>query len=246
MGRWQLPGPHRERNRIGQIRLIEASTTHGLLLAEGWDVPPDGSSRYEIRGVSHRWPPGEQYAEAFEGACRQVAAHFVGRITWWEFWNEPNLLGWHTAAPGEYTSWLVRCSRGIKAGNPAAKVVLGGLDGNTDWYDRDVLAFVDGVRSAGGQPWYDAIAIHPYGQLDDPLLETADLDRLRANMGRHGDLDKPILVTEWGAWLGQDEEVLAARIADGIDKLRSGDWKLLMAAYSPQSDMRRVLTELCP
>lgn len=229
----------------GQTRPIASNAADTLVLRAPWETWPDATSRYEIKGVAHRWAPAEGQAEAFERACRDTAAHFRGRITWWEFWNEQNLLGWHSSEPAEYTTWLIRCARGIKKGNPDARVALGGLDGNTDFYQRDVLDYVDQVRASGGQPWYDGIAIHPYGQLDSPLLDTDDLDLLRANMDRYGDGAKPILVSEWGAWLGQDDPILAARIKDGIAKLRAGDWNVLMAAYSPQSGMEGVLAELC-
>ena len=47
----------------------------------------------------------------------------------WQAWNEPNITAWWR--PGvnssEYTALLGHAYRGLKAGDPAAEVVLGGI-----------------------------------------------------------------------------------------------------------------------
>lgn len=146
----------------------------------------------------HKWPPDNQYATAFQNACQEVATHFASRITWWEFWNEPNdAVGWHSGSGGgaEYATWLVRCSTGVKTGNVNAKASVGGM---LSYDNAAKVSWLNTVRS-GAQSSYDGIALHPYSP-NDGWINLTDIQALRQNMNDNGDGTKPILLNEYGSW----------------------------------------------
>jgi hypothetical protein len=106
-------------------------------------------------------------AADFAQYAYQVVRHFRGRITYWQVWNEPDLVTfWHpTPNPDDYALLLDSASRAIKRANPAAKVVLAGLSGMDFPFLREVM-----VRTSA----FDIIAIHPYRVLPETsLLEAA-------------------------------------------------------------------------
>ena len=82
---------------------------------------------------SQPFPPGAMTAEAREGYknyARFMARHFKGRIKYYEIWNEPSSFGF------EGEGWMDKYCRlfkevvpVIKAEDPEAKVVFGGLPG---------------------------------------------------------------------------------------------------------------------
>lgn len=114
-------------------------------------------------------------------------------IRMWQIWNEPESpLAW-----SEQPSWapsyvkMLRAARvAVKAADPSAKVVLGGLT-NFSW---DYLAQIYKVPGARGA--FDVVAVHPYTKYPSGVVVI--IERNRNVMNRAGDGRKPILATELG------------------------------------------------
>ena len=90
----------------------------------GGGVPPFGIA------ATYLYPPDPEHLPAYRRFARATAAHFAGRVRLWEVWNEEN-VGWrfwppHEEAPA-YGALLKEGSAGLREGNPAARVSLGGL-----------------------------------------------------------------------------------------------------------------------
>ena len=138
---------------------------------------------------------------------RDMAARYNGRVVAWEVWNEPNHPRfWNPAPdPAGYARLLTAAYPAVKAGDPAAKVLFGGIAHNDYEYLEDVYAADPGIGDS-----FDVMATHPYtagGQ------SPADVDRdeagrmtttsfrafgeVRDVMRDHGDL-QPIWLTEFG------------------------------------------------
>lgn len=178
------------------------------------------SPEWETGSADEHAPPAnpQDYAAMIE----YIAARFGTRVAAYEIWNEEDDSGWWTGAPNPaaYTELLKAAYPAVKAGNPNAVVLLGGLTGND-------YPFLEGVYAAGGQGYFDAVAVHtdtacnvlsPYDFLrgsDDRMIPDSFLAyrEVHAVMLAHGD-NKPIWMTElsWrtssglcseGAWAGQ-------------------------------------------
>jgi hypothetical protein len=167
-------------------------------------------------------PPNPTAFAAFVGT---LAARWAGHVTAWEIWNEEDASRWWSGAPNPtaYVRLLQATYPVVKAAEPGATVVLGGLTGND-------YEFLEGVYQAGGKGFFDAVGVHtdtacdvlsPYEFLRGPNNRMIDdsflaYREVHATMLANGD-SKPIWMTEtsWrtteavcseGAFAGQKPE----------------------------------------
>jgi hypothetical protein len=179
-----------------------------------------GTPAWETGSSNEHTPPANphEYA-AFVGA---LAQRFGSRVSAYEIWNEEDSSGWWAGgpSPAAYAQLLQATYPAVKAADPSATVVLGGLTGND-------YEFLEGVYRAGGKGYFDAVGVHtdtacnklsPYEFLrgaGNRLIPDSFLAyrEVHAVMLANGD-DKPIWMTElsWrttnatcseGAWAGQ-------------------------------------------
>ncbi|HYM55802.1 MAG TPA: cellulase family glycosylhydrolase [Solirubrobacteraceae bacterium] len=179
-----------------------------------------GAPQWETGSANEYTPPANpnDYA-AFLGV---LAQRWGTRVAAYEIWNEEDSAGYWAAGPNPaaYAQLLKATYPVIKAANPNAMVVTGGLAGND-------YPFLEGVYQAGGKGSFDAVAVHtdtacnvlsPYVFLrgaDGRMIPDSFLAyrEVHATMLANGD-DKPIWMTElsWrtttatcaeGAWAGQ-------------------------------------------
>jgi Cellulase (glycosyl hydrolase family 5) len=179
-----------------------------------------GTPQWETGSSDEHSPPAnpQEYA-AFVGA---LAQRFGSHVSAYEIWNEEDSPGWWAGGPNPaaYAQLLEATYPAVKAADPSATVVLGGLTGND-------YQFLEGVYQAGGKGSFDAVGVHtdtacnklsPYEFLrgsDNRMVDDSFLAyrEVHAVMLANGD-DKPIWMTElsWrttnatcaeGAWAGQ-------------------------------------------
>jgi hypothetical protein len=154
-----------------------------------------------------------------------LAKRWAGRVAAWEIWNEEDSAAWWSGGPdpSAYAQLLKAAYPAVKAADPNATVVLGGLVGND-------YPFLESVYQAGGKGYFDAVGVHtdtacnvlsPYDFLRGPnnrmIVDSFLAYReVHATMLANGD-DKPIWMTEtsWrttkatcseGAFKGQKPE----------------------------------------
>jgi murein DD-endopeptidase MepM/ murein hydrolase activator NlpD len=145
------------------------------------------------------WPA---YAEGFAEQAGQIAAHYRGKNVAYQIWNEGDTHGASSihVAPNEFAPVLEKATAAIKAADPDAAVVLGGLASGTE----TAIRYVKDLREAlGGELPMDAIAVHPYGHWPpsgQPTIPTGWFAPLEPALGRYCDefAGKPIWVTEIG------------------------------------------------
>ncbi len=151
------------------------------------------------------YPPDDP--QAFANYAGTLAARYP-QIGAWEIWNEPNTTAFWRPAPdaARYAQMLKLSYAAIKAVNPQATVVLGGLapgmgKGQVDTvYATDFLA---ALYQNGAKDSFDAVGYHPYddGAEPDSFLDDY-LTSLYSVMVRYGDGNKKMWVTEIGWFTG--------------------------------------------
>jgi hypothetical protein len=181
-------------------------------------------------GTGNSHPPDDVGAFArFAGeAVRRYAPLGVAH---WMVWNEPNIaLFWAPGPqPSSYAELLVATAREIRAADPAARVVMGGLapfgsPGDRSAIRMNPVTFLRGVYRAGGGPAFDAVATHPYSYPARPSTQEAwnawqqianTASSVRGVMIANGDADKLVWMSEFGAPTGGParERVTRARQA---------------------------------
>jgi hypothetical protein len=107
----------------------------------------------------------------------------------WQVWNEPAGSRDWSEQPGlpRYVALLRRAHDALKAADPGAQVVLGGLVGRS-W---EQLAQ---VYRLGGRRYFDVAAIHPFSRYVTNVVLIVRL--ARTVMRRHGDGRKPLVLSE--------------------------------------------------
>jgi hypothetical protein len=194
-----------------------------------------------------------------------LARRWAGRVAAYEIWNEEDSSAWWSGGPDPagYARLLRATYPAIKAADPSATVVLGGLVGND-------YPFLQRVYEAGAKGSFDAVGVHtdtacnilsPYDFLrgpDNRMIPDSFLAyrEVHATMLANGD-DKPIWMTEmsWrttnatcpeGAWAGQKAEGVTP--AQQATFLRQGyhclaqDPYLQVGLWFPLQDERGTLS----
>jgi hypothetical protein len=221
--------------------------------------------RWETGSSNVHAPPADpaDYA-AFIGV---LAQRWAGRVTAYEIWNEEDQSRWWTGAPdpAAYARLLKAAYPAVKAADPSATVVLGGMTGND-------YPFLQGVYEAGAKGSFDVVGVHtdtacnilsPYLFLrgeDGRMIPDSFLAyrEVHATMLANGD-EKPIWMTEssWrttsatcneGAWAGQkpqgiDEEQQATYLLQAYHCLAQDPY-VQVALWFPLQDEGAIVSGL--
>jgi len=155
-----------------------------------------------VSGAPLPQPAPAQYA----AAVANLAGQLRGRNVAYEVWNEPDdTTFWHNGPqPAEYAAMLKAAYPAIKAADPAATVLVGGLVGND-------FEFVEHLYDNGAKGSFDGVGVHtdtaclttdpreyyrePSGRIG--RYSFTGYREVRATMLAHGD-DKPVWMTELG------------------------------------------------
>jgi len=179
------------------------------------------------------WRPTNvaDYADFVGAMVRRYQA--MGVHTY-EVWNEPNTSRFWPSGPSaaEYATLLAAAYPAIKAADPTATVVLGGLSkGDYDYLGQ--------LYAVGAGTSFDAVAVHPYTGTVDPTWcwneagttklakdSFCSIEEVRNTMVANGDSAKGIWLTEFG-WstttgaYGVSEATQAQFLTAALDKVRS-------------------------
>jgi hypothetical protein len=146
---------------------------------------------------------------AFARFAAAVAARYAPYGLWtWEIWNEENNTEfWKPAVdPMAYTSLLKQTYVAIKAVEPRTTVLTGGTSAcGTGDGNLSASKFLSAIYADGGGGYFDGVSDHPYTQTYLPSVEwnanpwRQMVLRLRTVMVDHGDADKQVWITEFGA-----------------------------------------------
>jgi hypothetical protein len=160
---------------------------------------------------------GNSYAQpassaAFANWAAAVAKRYGGEgAKYFEIWNEPNNPDFWAPKPdpAAYTADLKAAYSAIKAVNPSAIVLSGGLapelDSSTSYAP---LTFLQDMYADGAQGSFDGVGFHPYSYPVDPDTDIPESawsqmsltsPSIRSIMAANGDSAKKIWITEFGA-----------------------------------------------
>ena len=151
-------------------------------------------------------------------------------ITTWQVWNEPDISRYWVGDPWPetYVALLRAAHAEIKAADPGAQVMLGGLT-NRSWED------LAAVYRAGGRGLFDQAAIHPFSRRVSNVLKIVRL--ARSVMRRFDDGRTPLALTEvsWTSGKGR------STFNYGWETTESGQALKVRQALSALARVRRQL-----
>jgi polysaccharide biosynthesis protein PslG len=220
-------------------------------LPEAIKPAPGGFHNPDRSLYSVFWPPKTpKQIQAFLNYAGWMVKHFRGRVQYYEIWNEPNIDYWNPApSPEEYGRLFKAVVPTIRAADPNAKIIFGGLAGA----DRDFAKrALDACTCAGS---IDVFAYHIYPNYGHNLNPEAMDDRQHANespkalremVRSYPGIRKDLVF--WNdefnsipSWEGSDESVQAkyiprGLIADRAAGVRSFVWLIVGATDGNESD----------
>jgi hypothetical protein len=150
-------------------------------------LAPKGAQSNEV----YRSAPAD--VGEFEQLMELLATRYRGRFASWELWNEPDNREYWLGTTAEYAALVAAGSRGVKRGDPAARVVLGGIAGNLEFLE-ELLTKHDVARAV------DVVNLHSYSETwnGEPLEGLSDYLRRAAELVRaHGE-GEPLWLAEVG------------------------------------------------
>jgi hypothetical protein len=185
---------HTRENDLDNV--IKAAKSEGMKLVVRIDGVPDWA------GGS----PARANLEAVTAFHEAIARYARGAVVAYEILNEPNLpFEWGGTPSAEgYTKFMIAAYRGVKAGDPAAIVIGGGLSPGADVDDLD---FLRRMYQAGARGHMDILGVHNYGGNFEPEVDPGRCvvcfrraEPQRQIMLEFGDDSTGVWATEFG-WL---------------------------------------------
>jgi hypothetical protein len=189
-------------------------------------------------------------ASAFATFAGEVAARYgpMG-VSTYEIWNEPNItMFWYPEPnPGLYTTMLKDSYVAIKAVQPNATVISGGLAPAADDSAGDIapIEYLQDMYADGAEGSFDALGYHGYSYPALPdTFETwsgwSQLDQttpsIRSVMTANGDAGKQVWITEIGAPSagpnGVGTTAQAQEVTQAVAAAKSSSWIAAMFFYT--------------
>jgi hypothetical protein len=208
---------------------VADANVHGLkVLGMLWRTPS-----WACGGCSNPYSPPSTPA-SYARFAAWAAERWAGKVQAWEVWNEPNQDGFWAGTDRQYVQLLKAAYPAVHAGDPAAKVVIGGPAYNdTNWLRT---AYALGAKGS-----FDVMSTHPYqGRADDPP-ETADVSgdniwllshaaAVHDLMVANGDGSKPVWFTEFG-WSAHANGAHEEPWNTGVTPAQQGDYLVRALKY---------------
>jgi hypothetical protein len=186
--------------------VVAAANVHGLKVLATIGFPPPWARRDSCKQTS-ACPPANN-AQLANFVKHAVARYSARGVHYWEVWNEPNIDAW---APlpnaADYAKLLVTVSAAIRAADPHAFILMGGLAADHPSPGAPYIPpydFITTVAKAGGLSAVDGIAYHPY-PAGDPATSNTFLaiskspTSIITALNQAGVPNMPIWITETGA-----------------------------------------------
>jgi hypothetical protein len=185
-------------------------------------------------------PPPASPAQFATWAAQVVRRYAPEGARLFEIWNEPNSAAFWSpkADPAAYTADLKAAYASIKAADPSAFVISGGLSPElNDGTNIAAATFLRDMYAHGAKGSFDAVGDHPYSY---PALPGAyhwwsgwsQMSRttpsIRGVMTSNGDAAKQVWITEYGAPAGGPggvgETAQAGALAQAISYAKTTSW----------------------
>jgi len=207
-------------------RIVDAVQAADLRLILVLETSPAWARRPWDADNPHAPPSDVADYAAFVQA---VAERYCGKVLAYQVWDNPNVAPYWGAGeidPGGYVAMLRVASAAIRAADPGALVLAGGMAPTVETRGRNMsdIVFVRELCRLGATPLYDALAVKPYGFWSGPLdrrvsegvLNFSRVVLVREELRRLGAEDKAIWAVE-GGWAALPDDWAGEPSAVGSD-----------------------------
>ena len=187
-------------------RTEAAAKRDGLKILVILDQPPAWARKSSC--ATNLWCPPASDAAFAAFAAKAVQRYPSSVVAGWEVWNEENLTAYWPGGPNPtaYTALLSATAAAIRATQPQAEILLGGLaPATSDGVALSPVSFLTDVAERGGLSDVSAVGYHLYtyptmpDPADVPQAIGTGSGSLAAVLDQYGATSMPIWITESGA-----------------------------------------------
>jgi hypothetical protein len=179
--------------------------------------------------------------QAFARFAGAAAERYGSLVDSWQIWNEQNSGKYYAPAPdpAAYARIVADASAAIRARDPNAEIVLGGMWGPPGAHSvTPVDAYLRRLYAVpGSKATFDAIALHPYHRTVSGVL--AQIRAARRVVNRAGDRRVATWITELGWASGGPAGHRLVKSARGQAKVLSKSFRALLS-YRRQWRLRGI------
>lgn len=185
----------------------------GAAAQQGIRVLPTVYSTPHWAAARNNYPPSKSHFGDFRAFVHEAAARYGSNGSFWsshpeipklpvidwQLWNEVNSPSfWYSKPnPKQYVSLLRVFSRGIRSGDPAAKIILAGLFRTPRVrHGINLDRYLPAIYRAKAKPLFDGVAMHPYSTTPRDALRA--VTETRKIMARYKDKKTKLWITEIG------------------------------------------------
>ncbi len=178
--------------------IVSEGVSRGVQFIAVLDHPPD-------------WAGSPPDPAAFADFAAAFANHYQAQIVYYQLLHNPNLAeGWdgEAADAAAYAELLAAVAPAIRAADPDARIVLGSLAPTVEGGPRNYAEplFLEMLYAEGAAPYFDVVAVQPYGfqtgpedrRLAPDLLNFSRPLLVRQVMEAHGEGDKALWASDFG------------------------------------------------
>ncbi len=178
--------------------VVAEGVARGVQFIAVLDHPPD-------------WAGSPPDPLAFADFAAAFANHYQAQMVYYQILHNPNLAeGWdgEAADAAAYAELLAQVSPAIRAADPDARIILGSLAPTVEQGPRNFAEplFLEQLYVEGAAPYFDVVAVQPYGFQTGPDDRRLSLDLLnfsrpllvREVMEAHGDGGKALWASDFG------------------------------------------------
>ena len=185
-----------DRAPTGKVRFHYSGSYRGVYESTGdSDSPHSQLWSFLVPQSDKNAPTTEADRQAFARYVEKVVTRYKNDFTYWEVWNEPNILPFWTPEPNadDYAALLKITSETARKADPDCKLTAP-TTAPLGTYDRK---FIERLYQLGCKDYFDVFDYHYYRNHPPEDEVPAELADIKALMRRYGD-DKPIWITETG------------------------------------------------
>lgn len=211
---WAAIEPQKGNYKWGTYDVLMAQTARrGMeVLPILFGESPWGSSRPPAGGNNGYYPPGALHNDDFGQFAAAIAKRYGPNGSFWaanptipkqpirayQIWNEPHVPAYWPdgPSPAQYVAMLKATTPKVKAVDPGAEIVAAGISESGVPGAIGLRDYITGMYAAGGNGYFDTLAIHPYATTVPGTMYWLDVAKQVATS--KGDPNVGMRVTEIG------------------------------------------------
>jgi hypothetical protein len=194
-------------------QLVNAFTSNGIEVVGLVTTAPSWATANK-QTWEHGDPLDREALPALTNFAKNAASRYSSKIQRWEFWNEPNYIGFMGHGE-EFALWFKAFTNGIRQGNSNAKVAMGSIQSSGSGEENATYKFIQNVLTAMEGVSPDAIVLHPYS---NSFVNAPQIQQIH-NLAPH----IPLWITEY-RWQNQEDSQMAENITSTLDYFNSSGY----------------------